>query len=140
MGTPLPPNEAGDLCSACFGIGKAFGDVPTPLVVDARLTRLLPGEFWVQADEQLLLSTHLLEQTAAPCIFRIEDPLFIYILQWFAGFTEFNVIRKSDSRFVFFHNLDQGCGIDLDNEIIIPANVVAFNGFVNFTWNPEDLE
>ncbi len=139
MGTPLPPNEIANPCTACFGPAKAFGDVPTPLVVMARLTRLLPGDFWVAADEQLLLTTHYLEQTAAPCIFRINDQTFVWILQWFAGFTEFQVIRNSDSKYVFFHDDDQGCGLDLNNEIIIPDNAVAWNGFANFTWNQEDL-
>lgn len=135
MGTPLPANAPGLVCTACFGVGKAFGDVPTPLVVQARLTRILPGEFWQDADEQLLLTTHWLEQTAAPCIYRINDGTFTWILQWFGGFTEFAVLRNGDNKLAFSHVQDQGCGLDLDNEITAPANAVAYNGFANFNWD-----
>ncbi len=139
MGTPLPPNEAANLCTACFGPATAFGDTPTPRVVIARLTRLLPGEFWTDDDDQLLLISHYLEQTLAPCIFRINDGKFLWTLQWFAGFTEFRVIRLSDNRSVFFAASAPGCALDITSEITLPANVVAFNGFANLTWNPEDL-
>lgn len=140
MGTPLPPNLPANDCLACWGAGKPFGVLPSPHVIEARLTRLLPGAFWVDTDELLLLTTHYLEQTAAPCIYRIDDHTFTWILQWFPGFTEFSVLRNGDGRSVFFHDLDQPCESDLDNQILNPAGVVAWNGFANFTWNPEDLD
>ncbi|GAH49023.1 unnamed protein product, partial [marine sediment metagenome] len=62
MGTPLPPNLPDTLCANCWGPGKVFGDVPTPRVVNAALTKFIPGEHWDPDHDQLLLTTHLLEQ------------------------------------------------------------------------------
>ncbi|GAH87122.1 unnamed protein product [marine sediment metagenome] len=139
MGTPLPPNERGDLCNVCWGPGKPFGDTPTPHVIIARLTSLLPGEFWDAPAEQLLLVSHYLEQKVAPCEWSINDGSFVWDLNYNVQHTDFDVWRISDHELVFRTPLFFPCAIDLPNSLVDPAGNVAYNGFVNFTWDPEDL-
>ncbi len=140
MGTPLTPNESALLCTACFGPGKPFGDGPSPLVVQARFTSFIDGAEAETDQDQLLYTTHYLEQTIAPCIYRINDGHSTWILQWFGGFTEFSIQRNSDGKYSFWHELDQGCGVDLDNELVSPGGNAAYNGSINLTWDLEGID
>lgn len=140
MGTPLPPNEPANNCQFCWGVGKPFGDNPTPRVIEARLTRLIPGEFWTDDDDQLLLTTHYLEQRVAPCEWFITDGTFRWSLNYNIQFTSFEVARIADNKIVFVDDQPAPCLVDIPNANIAPAGVVAWNGFANFTWNPEDID
>ena len=140
MGTPLPPNEPGNPCTVCWGVGKPFGEAPTPKTLEVRLTSLLPGELWEEELEQLLLTTHYLEQTLSPCFWKIKDGEFTWSLSFDAGATIIQVIRTLQTGTVFASEVYEECVVDIENHITSPNNVFAYNGFANITWNPEDLE
>ena len=139
MGTPLPPNLPGDPCTVCWGPGKPFGDGPTPKVIELRLTSILPGELWEDELEQLLLTTHWLEQQPSPCFYKIKDAEFTWSLSWSAGATIVQVIRTLETGTVFAAEIFEECVVDIPNHITTPGNVFAYGGFANATWNPEDL-
>jgi hypothetical protein len=139
MGTPLPPNLPADPCVICWGSGKPFGDTPTPRVIFLRLTFLSPGEFWVPAHEQLLLTPHLLEQQAFPCNFTIDDGIFFWTVFWTVASTQIDVFRIADNKSAFRKGTVIECATGLPSQHLTPAGVVAFNGFASITWNPEDL-
>ena len=139
MGTPLPPNEPGLLCPLCWGPAKLFGDGPSPLVIQVRLTRFLPGDSFEDPQEQLLLQTHWLEQLAGPCSWRIDDGIFV----WFAEFTSFETVvdvrRKLDNKPAFVGAFTDVCATDLPNTLLQPIGNVAFGGFANINWDLEGL-
>ncbi|KKL95120.1 hypothetical protein LCGC14_1857800 [marine sediment metagenome] len=139
MGTPLPPNQSGNDCTVCWGTGKPFGDGPTPTVIQLRLTSLLPGEFEDLADFQNLLVTHWLTQQVDPCRFEITDRGFLWFVEWAPTATLVAVRDLSSLRFVFVATLPAICQVDMPSDIAGPAGNIAWNGFANITWNPEDL-
>lgn len=140
MGTPLPPNLPANDCTSCWGVGKPFGDTPTPKVIEVRLTRLLPGEFWNPVDEQLLLTTHYLEQHAFPCVWSIVSGPFDWTLNFNDQFTLLEVKHTASNKLVFIDDEPPACEVDFPSRLTVPTNNFAWNGFANITWNPEDLE
>lgn len=140
MGTPLTPNEPGNTCSICWGVGKTFGNGPTPTVVELRLTSLLPGEFWDQASEQNLLTTHWLEQQVNPCRFEITDGNFLWFVEWGPSATLVAVRNTVSLRFVFVATVPAICEVDMPSDIVDPVGSIAWNGFANITWDVEGLE
>lgn len=139
MGTPLPPNEPGNPCNLCWGVGKEFGNYSTPRFITMILEGILPGDDWDPDHEQLLLTPHLLDQVITPCDWDIDDGIF----RWQYGFTVAGtscyVTRKSDSRTVFLADTGVDCQIRVPNQLITGWNVIAYNGFANFSWNQGDL-
>lgn len=140
MGTPLPPNEPGDNCFVCWGVGKKFGNTTTPRIINVRLSALSPGDFWDPADEQLLLTPHSLVQGPGPCRFQVSDAKFSWELIYFFDRTLLSIIRLSDTKVVFRHEAGPNCLTSIPNQLIVPTDVVAFNGFANIDWNLEGLE
>lgn len=139
MGTALPPNEDGNLCDICWGLGKAFGETPTPKVIQLRLTSLLPGDYWEPEYEQILLATHYLEQTIYPCLWEIRDAVFLWSVHFRDIGTAIDVDRRSDSRPAFKTFFGPVCGLDHESNLVGPALNVAWNGFANITWDTEGL-
>lgn len=135
MGTPLPPNESGNRCDSCWGLGKEFGDTTTPRVVEATLISIEPGELWVASDDQQLLTPHSLIQTAHSCSWLIDDGTFIWSLNYNVQFTSFEVKRKSDNKEVFVDPLGDPCHVVVPNGHTDPAGVIAFNGYVVLDWD-----
>lgn len=140
MGTPLPPNEPGNDCALCWGVGKPFGDGPTPHMVNASLFMILPGEFWEPSEETLLLSSHQLIQHFGPCFWRVDDGQFVWIFELDGLETRFQVRRNSDNRPVFVGILPEICGTSIESGLFQPLGNVAFSGFANVVWSPGDLE
>ena len=140
MGTPLPPNEPGTPCLNCFSVGKPFGTLLTPHVIQMRLTSTLPGEFSDEADFDNLLVTHYLEQSIPPCSYEIIDGTIAWRLYWdpFQTFVEIRSVLTA--RFVFFASPFDLCALDLTNFFQTPAGRIAYGGFVNITWDQEGLE
>lgn len=139
MGTPSPKNEPGNLCEWCWGLGKMFGDTPTPRFISVALTKMLPGEFWNPEHEQLLLTTHDLEQTGFSCVWEISDGLYRWGLNYTQVNTFFEVHRISDNKEVFVDDYPDPCLTDIPSALSVPDDHVAFGGFANFYWNVEDL-
>jgi len=140
MGTPLPPNKPGNLCSYCWGIGKKFGDTQTPYVLRVQLFDLQPGEFWDPDQEMLLYTPKLLEQTGDPCIFNIHDGAFAWTWYFTATVTAAVVKHVATDTDVFRSAVGQECQLSFSSDIIQPLGEFAMFGSILATWNPEDLK
>lgn len=140
MGTPLPPNEPGDNCFVCWGVGKRFGDTTTPRIITVQLFDLQQGDFWNANDEQLLLTPHSLIQGPGPCVYSVNDEKFSWVLVYFFDRTLLIIIRVSDTKVVFRHEATPICLLTIPNELTDPNDVIAINGFANVSWNLEGLE
>jgi len=139
MGTPLEPNEPGASCGNCWGIGKDFGDEPTPQVIQLRLTSLLPGDYWDEEFEQFLLTTHYLEQTASPCHYQIESSGFRFVVIFLSSQTVVQVVHLPTARQVFDNTIAPKCALDIANNLTTGVGVIMYNGFANVTWDKEGL-
>ena len=140
MGTPLPPNQPGNLCDLCWGPGKPLGPPPTPTTIVMRLTSMLPGDNFTPELEQLLLTSHYLVQTFEPCIWRIDDGSFIWRWLFFPGLSQCEVFSGPPVRNSFTGTVAAPCLLDLANLSTTPADQVMFGGFANITWDLEGLE
>lgn len=71
MGTPVPPAPPwadGDDCPHCFGVGKEFGDIPTPEIVEVTFENIQATDCTCVADGK----------TPIPAI---PSPLILYLTQ-----------------------------------------------------------
>lgn len=139
MGTPLPANEPGELCSVCWGPGNPFGPGPTPRVVQMRLTSMLPGDNFTTELEQLLLTTHYLQQTFDPCFWRIDDGSFLWTFSLFPGLSQCEVFSGPPIRNSFTGTIATSCLVDFPDLTTSPADQVLWGGFANITWDLEGL-
>lgn len=139
MGTPLPPNDAGDNCFVCWGVDKAFGNTPTPRIITVKLSGLLPGDFWLQDDEQLLLTPHSLIQGPGPCRFQVSDAKFSWALVYLFDRTIFSILRFLDTKSVFGHESTQQCLTSIPNDQITPTNFIAYKGTASISWSVKGL-
>jgi len=139
MGTPLPPNEPGDNCFVCWGVGKSFGNTTTPRKIGVQLFGLEPGDFWDADDDQLLLTPHCLIQGPGACRWQVSDARFSWELIYFFDKTLLSIIRLSDTKVVFRHESSPICLTFIPNELTDPDDVVAFNGNATVSWSLEGL-
>lgn len=139
MGTPLPENLIDNDCANCWGPGKTFGDFDTPRVINVALTKLLPGEHWNPDHEQLLLTTHLLEQQIGNCLWAIDDGIFFWRYQFGLFFTIATVRRNADNKPVFVDNFPPTCNTDIESSLLQPLGNVAYGGFLNAYWDQEEV-
>lgn len=135
MGTPLASNEPANLCTTCWGPGKPFGEGPSPKVVEVRLTSLLPGEFHTTELEQLILTTHWLEQVINPCIYHINAGGLTWSLGWFSPFTTLSVIESATAHPVFDNQFAPLCSVDFGSTLFHALGTIMFGGFANITWS-----
>ncbi|KKM85973.1 hypothetical protein LCGC14_1283630 [marine sediment metagenome] len=140
MGTPLPPNEPGVLCTRCWGPGKPFGPGPTPLVVRLSFLGLQRGEFWIDADEQSLLAPHSLIQTGFPCSWQELTGTWLTVLAYGDVSESITLRHVPELRFAFISLTAPQCTLGQPNQIISPVGDYAFNGTVQITWDLEGLE
>ncbi len=139
MGTPLPPNEPGFPCNVCWGPGTRFGIADTPKFITAQLFDIQQGEFWEPADEQLLLTPHLLEQLGPGCIWRLNDGTFLFQFLFAPSFTQLNVSHFPSASSAFIAFEFPACLLEVPSVLLTPAGNFGFAGNAVITWNPEGL-
>lgn len=139
MGTPLPANEPTTDCPTCWGPGKPFGPGPTPHIVQVRLTSMRPGEFFTEASEQFLLTTHHLISTIGTCNWQLEASAFRFILDYLGPTSILLVSHLPTAHGVFDNTLAPLCSADIPNLLVNPAGTIMFGGFANITWDLEGL-
>lgn len=140
MGTPLPPNEPGQPCALCFGIGQPFGDAVTPKFISLNLFDIQPGQFWRDADESLLLGPPFLIQTMIPCEWFGSDGTFQWFVLWRAVGNLIFVKDLVSGADVFSTFGDSPCLLEYGNDITTPTNKYGFDGNAKITWSVEGLE
>ena len=134
MGTPLPPNKDGNLCAYCWGIGKKFGDIPTPRYVKVQLANLQPGEFWNPDHESLLLYPHILSREIVVCSFSIDDGIFEWRWELRGGSSTFEVQRQSDGKLVTIVIDEPVCQTVFQDPRTSPVNRVAVGSLATVSF------
>lgn len=65
MGTPIDKSPDGMPCTVCWGIGKPFGDIPTPAIMTAVFTGISKGDLWVAGDPEPIQGAFEMSQYAS---------------------------------------------------------------------------
>lgn len=128
MGTPLPPNEPGDLCLTCWGPGKVFGDIETPKYAWMTVTNVSPGENWNPALEALLLTPHMLIQQIFPCNYALNDGHFAWLWQFLPLSSQGVVNHIASGTKAFFRQEGPRCLTELQDLSNAPENIYSFGG------------
>jgi len=128
MGTPLPPNENGQPCINCWGLGKDFGDFNTPLVLPVTFCDLQPGEFWIPEDEALLLQTHYAIQQFQPCLWTVVFGGYSINIAFSAFESQLLFVNISTGKPVFVSTFFGICNRRHDNFSQLPAGCQACGG------------
>ncbi len=140
MGTPLPPNEAGDDCVVCWGPGETFGDGPTPRVITAIFSGFTAGDGFNPADEQVLLAPQLLLQQLNPCAYAIQVGPILFFWRW-SPTTALASVENTVVPIEYFRgDITEHCPLTIFNELPSFPSQGAIGGTFFVTWNPEDLE
>lgn len=140
MGTSLPPNEPGDPCAECWGVGQVFGDTVTPKFITVTLTDISPGPFWNADFEQNLLTPHLLQQRAGTCIWELDDGVFGWSISWQLGTATVLVQHLALVKFAFFSQFDPNCLLVYNDTGEGLPNRIAQDGALTLTWETKGLD
>lgn len=134
MGTPLPANPPGITCTICWGIGKPFGNVFTPLFVKVSLSGLLPGEHWDSSLANKLALPATLEQVAIPCDWNLNDGDFVWTFGYVPARSALLVIHTQTNSSVFGAAVAPACQTSLDNQNSQPEGKFAYGGSMEITF------
>jgi len=139
MGTPLPPNEIGETCENCFGSGKIWDGQPTPKFVTMKFYGWSPGWAYDEKFEQFLLTSHLLQQTGAPCEYNlIAGDLTINF--FFGVFvSEAFIFAAPFLTPYFFGESNHPCELVIASDLVESDGAGTYGGWFSISWNPEDL-
>jgi len=73
----IPPVPPGDKCLYCWGVGKYFGDIPTPSKVYVNIEGVEKGPLWTAGKGEPFSGTFELEQNPIwPCRFITVNPIW----------------------------------------------------------------
>ena len=73
----IPPVPPGNHCSHCWGVGKHFGDIPTPSKIYVNIEGVEKGPLWNSYDGEPFSGTFELEQNPIwPCRYATIDPVW----------------------------------------------------------------
>lgn len=140
MGTPLPPNEPGDPCGTCWGIGKAFGDGDTPKFIKMKFSDFLPGEFWTQELDDFLKLEHLMIQDVPACTWFVIDQGIVWALSWNLPAATILIQQIVPLRPAFEVLVGIQCQLEYSNQIVAPAGVICYDGKVTIDWDLTGLD
>lgn len=136
MGTPLPPNEPGIVCTRCSGPGKPFHGIPTPKYLIVQLANLEPGEFWDPAREWELYSPFYVPQVGTGCNWQLFTNDWDVTLQFTDILDILTINDRVQAKDVFDAFVPPICTLDWINEIIVPTNKYSFGGTAKVSWIP----
>jgi hypothetical protein len=139
MGTAIPRNEIGTHCNNCFGIGGAWPGTSTPQFLYGKFYGWKPGDFYDAANEQILLSTQILQQTASPCVWAVLVGDLYFYWQFGPANTFGHIFPLSEPGDYFTAGVPEKCQLVLRNSQITPGSGAAYDGWFSVSWNPEDL-
>lgn len=73
----VPPADAGDACSICWGVGKDFGDGDTPDHIWVNFSGINKGPNWTAPNGDPLDGFFMLDQNISfPCLFEATAGIF----------------------------------------------------------------
>ena len=139
MGKKLPANEPGNDCDFCWGLDKPLGLLPTPRIIQFKLSGLAPGEFWIEGADHLLTTPQLLIQDIQPCAWQLFVDPYIFFVRYFVNQTQMFVRNFVTAKSVFEHVTFPSCatsGGDPNGEFL---GRQAFAGSALITWSLEGL-
>lgn len=137
MGTPLPPNPPDDGCAICFGVGRAFGDLPTPKYITVEVVGLQPDDAWDQDDELTLLAPQDLMQTDDPCIYELTVGGLHWYWRWGTSISLFSCEGVLGGKVYFRGDVSDTCVVSIPNENITGTGKAAIGGVANMSFVTE---
>ncbi len=135
MGTPLPFNPAGVLCTNCWSPGFPFAPGPTPQIIIARFFDWSPGFLFDESFRHELDTPKQIYQTADPCIWDAISTDWDWRLLFRSGDTFMRIANTSLPADAFRSSPIAQCNTLLTNALTSPGVVIAINGFVELTWS-----
>lgn len=137
MGTPLPEiiTERGIECPICPETGSPFPGGPTPKNPVMTFAGFSHGDLWLDIyDKELQAGMEVIQQVD-PCVYVGLSTRFAWIWSNEGGLAQ-PIIHLLDSPFssAFFSIGAILCKVQYTNQIIDPADVIAFDGQVHLTW------
>jgi len=139
MGTPLPPNEAGDSCSECWGVGKTFGPGSTPKFIRLTFSDYVAGPLWEEKYNIIAATPVLLQQTPFSCFYSLEAGGILYQWEWQPGITAVFIGTTAASGFFIQHGYAEKCLTEIKDESFDNPFDIFRHGTARVSWNPEDL-
>ena len=122
MGTPIVPPvrpdpvPAGDLCTRCWGIGKALGTDETPSKVTATFFDMRKADNWIAGYGEPLDGDFILEQhSAIPCKWRlIATPMYVI---WDVSGSVSSLLVVNIEGYACFSGSDDQCELLIMNQL-----------------------
>ena len=137
---PTPNYSAGDQCTSCFGIGKTFGDVPTP----ARIKVVFSGMESCPGKGGPTGGTFILEQGIDPCYYHygLPDGTTVYVNFFdISGGGEYTGVYWGGSGINYFNGITSKCSTEVGNEFTLGAcsldDTGSYGGSAEIFWGPE---
>jgi len=117
---PLPPIiPPGNLCSACWGDGKDFGNIPTPSQLNIYFSGVEKGAGWIPGDPEPIDGNFLLDQHSSwPCVFEHDDGT-TEIQLWFSTFNTELSATDTNTGVGLFTGVEGLCTPVIDNQITV---------------------
>ncbi len=134
MGTPLPPNVEGDLCSVVFGPGGRFEGRAQPKYVTLQFSGFTPGQAFDLSFQQTLLTPQLLIQETNPCQYRLIVGGQNWFLWWRAGSTIVSIEEDGGIIEFFRGDITVNGALEVLNELTDGINVATLDGQVDISW------
>ncbi len=112
----VPPSNAGDACSNCWGNGKVFGDGGTPDEIWLNFSGINKGPNWIEADGEPIEGLFQLLQTVPlPCAYLASEIDWIIDCTFEADDTTVGVLAATGP--IVFQAFDnEACEVFVMNE------------------------
>lgn len=121
MGFHIHPDdyESGNACGFCWGVGKHFGDTPTPKYIYAYYYGIRKGVNWIPALGGPPNGWYKMEQQVDNCHWQVTVGVWVSRLKYFAGNTDLKLIQGG-APMGFFSVTDPTCSTLLTSELFEP--------------------
>jgi len=139
MGTPLPPNEPGDLCNNCWGAGNPFGDGPTPMYIWVQLFDYKPGPLWDDSFSEFVNMPHLLPQKYYPCAWELIAGNFLIRWELYLGSTGAIMQQISPTAYFWVGGRVPRCLTEMVDPLPVSGQHAATGGTLKMWWDEEGL-
>jgi len=140
MGTPLPPNKPGVVCSNVFGVGKPFGTQVQPRYVQMLFSGYSPGSNWNQSNESALMMEQTLIQLTNPCQYELIIGNLQFFFWWLAGSTLASILDTAAGAWYFQGDESYPGALIINNELSPVGGNGAYGGYVQLDWDRKGLE
>lgn len=135
MGTPLPRNPPGEPGDVCWGLGKPFGDGPTPAIIEVHFVNWREDVNFDESFRDFLTTPHSLYQDSNPNQYIATNDVW----SWFLAFQELQTnlfLVLLDGFETQFDGVGAAvCETQFPNLIDFPGSHIVWGGFASISWS-----